>query len=540
VTVVGQPSESAEPTTQQPRAVDIFMSYSSADRPRAKALAEELEKIGFHVWWDREIQLGRAYSEVIPEELQKARCVLVLWSKQSTQSRWVYEEAVKGRERNILIPARIENTDLPMGFALFQAAELTDWEPDQPHAGFDQLVDNIRRMVGAAPPPVRAVVPKGRWPGRKAIYRVLWAGLPSGVIGLAAIALMRWHLPTRVQLDLAVDRVAFTLGGSGQLPLVESMSFRSFTVERFQSLSFEPRRLEVADPAKYDDERREYAPGAWQRLPTSGGITFAPKDPALRPSVSMQTTGAQGDLAGKLDKLSVGAGARVTLETSRGKPPRVAVTIDGPQADLTVTPRGEFLLVANHLSLRGVGRLPVDSDSLEYKAEVSLSNPAVVVLGEPQSLSLRLLPAAAGEIGLLSPGGTPITAVDFLRPRPEAPDRAWEPSLVADGGLTYPDDRGTPDIKIARDDFIGLHGLDPCSIQSLSLDPELQAMRVRLDCRARAINVRSGGFTRGRTLTAMERLWQSSTIAVLVAMAIAGLSAVASGYELLRNLRGSR
>jgi hypothetical protein len=540
VTPPGQLSERAESETRQPRVTDIFMSYSSADRPRAKALAEELENIGFHVWWDREIPLGRAYSEVIPEELQKARCVLVLWSKQSIQSRWVYEEAVKGRERNVLIPARIEDTELPMGFALLQAAELTDWEPGEPHAGFDQLVDSIGRLLGSAPTPSPGAASTGRSPRQKAMRRALWLGLPAGVIGLAAIALTYWHLPTRIQLDLLVDRVVFTLGGSGQTPLVEPMSFRSLVVEHFQSLSFEPRRLEVADPAKYDEERREYAPGAWQPVPTSGAVTFSPKDPTLRPSVSIQTTSDEGDLAGKLDRLSVGTGARVTLETGRGKPPRVAVTIDGPQADVTVTPRGEFRLVANHVSLSGVVRLPVESDSLEFKAELKPGNLTVGVLGEPQSLSLKLRPAAAAEVGFLSPGGTPVTAIDFLRPQPDAPERAWEPSQVADGSLAYPDDHGVPDIKILRDDFIGLQGLDPCSIQSLSIDPEQQAMRMRLDCKARAIKVRSGGFTREHTLTAMERLWHSSMVAVLIAMVVAGLSAAASGYELLRSWRGSR
>jgi hypothetical protein len=38
---------------------DIFVSYSSKDRDRAKGVAMTLEQQGWSVWWDLQIPVGR-------------------------------------------------------------------------------------------------------------------------------------------------------------------------------------------------------------------------------------------------------------------------------------------------------------------------------------------------------------------------------------------------------------------------------------------------------------------------------------------------
>lgn len=48
---------------------DIFISYASADRERAKLLSTALDRRGWSAWWDRTIPPGREYDEVIEEAL---------------------------------------------------------------------------------------------------------------------------------------------------------------------------------------------------------------------------------------------------------------------------------------------------------------------------------------------------------------------------------------------------------------------------------------------------------------------------------------
>lgn len=129
---------------------DIFISYASEDRPRAETLAKALEELGWSVWWDRTIPPGKAFDQVIEEAINAARCVVVLWSKKSVKSDWVKEEANIGKERNILVPLKIDHVDLPLGFGRIQAADLTEWEAEIDHPGFTTLLGAISEIVGSS------------------------------------------------------------------------------------------------------------------------------------------------------------------------------------------------------------------------------------------------------------------------------------------------------------------------------------------------------------------------------------------------------
>src|SRR5919107_1539435 len=95
---------------------DIFISYDSADRAIAQKFADALESRGWSVWWDREIPLGKAFDQVIEEELTAAGCVIVLWSEASARSRWVKTEAAAAAERERLLPILIGDVAIPFEF----------------------------------------------------------------------------------------------------------------------------------------------------------------------------------------------------------------------------------------------------------------------------------------------------------------------------------------------------------------------------------------------------------------------------------------
>lgn len=122
---------------------DIFVSYASADRDRARILAEALTRHGHDVWWDRTIPPGRVFDEVIQEALQSARCVLVLWSGQSIGSNWVKTEAAEGVAQGKLVPTLIEAVSPPIEFKRIQAADLSRWAGDESDAEFRKLLEAI-------------------------------------------------------------------------------------------------------------------------------------------------------------------------------------------------------------------------------------------------------------------------------------------------------------------------------------------------------------------------------------------------------------
>lgn len=107
---------------------DVFISYSRSDRSIAEAIAKLLEGVGVSVWWDRDIPIGKSFDSEIEQQLQVARCVLVLWSGTSVNSEWVKNEATEGLDRGRLVPALIENVRIPLAFRRIQSADLRDWD----------------------------------------------------------------------------------------------------------------------------------------------------------------------------------------------------------------------------------------------------------------------------------------------------------------------------------------------------------------------------------------------------------------------------
>jgi TIR domain len=101
----------------------------------------------FSVFWDENIGGGQRWRDVIPDAINKAASVVVLWTGASVNSKYVQEEAALGERLNILMPVMFEGgVDIPFGFRGRQCFDLCGWAGER-SPEFNRLATTLRAMV---------------------------------------------------------------------------------------------------------------------------------------------------------------------------------------------------------------------------------------------------------------------------------------------------------------------------------------------------------------------------------------------------------
>ena len=188
---------------------DIFLSYCREDQGIARRFAEGLEREGFSVWWDQALSAGETFDKVTEKALKDARAVVVLWSKQSVESRWVRSEATLADRYGTLVPATIEECDRPIMFELTHAAELSGWSGDSGDPRWRSFIEGLRKTVGrsgaSAANPTLAPAPAAPAP-RKLRRSAAWTALAVAALAIAVGAAWYLHDGRTGPASAAVDR----------------------------------------------------------------------------------------------------------------------------------------------------------------------------------------------------------------------------------------------------------------------------------------------------------------------------------------------
>ena len=93
---------------------DVFISYSSRNKPTALAICHVLEEHRIKCWIaPRDIPPGADYGDVIDDAIVACRLFLLVFSEPASLSQWVKGELnLAFSEKKIIIPYRIDDTPL--------------------------------------------------------------------------------------------------------------------------------------------------------------------------------------------------------------------------------------------------------------------------------------------------------------------------------------------------------------------------------------------------------------------------------------------
>lgn len=125
----------------------VFISHSSGDKPKARAIALELRNKGIDVWIDEDnIDVGSSIPTAIFDGIDSSDYFVILVSGKSVQSRWVHREAEIAFQKSIegkfpIIPIILDNTPLPRSLKDLKHIDLRM----NNKAGLDELISFLKK-----------------------------------------------------------------------------------------------------------------------------------------------------------------------------------------------------------------------------------------------------------------------------------------------------------------------------------------------------------------------------------------------------------
>ena len=180
---------------------DVFISYSTEDKPVADAVCVTLESRGIRCWVaPRDVLPGMDWGEAIIRAVTESRVMVLIFSSSANRSQQIKREVNQAIEKEIpIVPFRIENV-LPSG-SLEYYLDVTHWldaltPPMENH--IQQLAATVTRLLkraGIQPvfiPPIEAVAePLSPKPVRHKRLLIF------GIIGLLALGSLAGVLLSR-------------------------------------------------------------------------------------------------------------------------------------------------------------------------------------------------------------------------------------------------------------------------------------------------------------------------------------------------------
>jgi hypothetical protein len=133
-------------------AFDVFISYSSHDKPIANAACAALESANIRCWIaPRDISPGRNYGESIIDAIESAKVFVLILSGTANTSPQISREVERAVSKGlVIVPVRIEDVAPSRSLEYFiSSPHWLDAFPPPRERYFGKLIESVRALLGA-------------------------------------------------------------------------------------------------------------------------------------------------------------------------------------------------------------------------------------------------------------------------------------------------------------------------------------------------------------------------------------------------------
>ena len=157
---------------------EVFISYSSKNAEYANAVHEKLEKAGIKCWIDvNNIRTSENFAQEIIDGLNKAKVVVLIYSKDADDSKYVYREIETAFDKKHIVPLKIDDSfpdNLEFFFRSFQwldASPITLKEKNITlESRYDELVETVKNLKDVPYHGGEIHIPEPTKPSKKSFF----------------------------------------------------------------------------------------------------------------------------------------------------------------------------------------------------------------------------------------------------------------------------------------------------------------------------------------------------------------------------------
>lgn len=370
---------------------EVFVSYKAEDRRRVQSLVEALQADGLSVWWDAQIGGGDVWRQTIERELDRARCVIVVWSKRSVapDGHFVRDEASRAQRRGTYLPILIDRVEPPLGFGENQALLLSGWKGSRDDPRYRSVHECVRAMVSGESPQLSATREGGPFFSRRGV-------IAASAVALAGAGIAGWLLlrpgTAKTSDSIAVLPFANLSGDPAQ------SYFSDGIAEELRSALARVAKLKVVARTSSEIVRNQDAKTAARRLNVQNILTGSVRLSKDLIRVDTQLVDGRTGLERWSETYDRQPGDALTIQTDIAQKVAEALNVQlGRGEKLALRQAGTSNATAHDYYLRAVALYQSEHTEANFREAVSLLNaatnldPAYAEAYSQKALSLAVL-----------------------------------------------------------------------------------------------------------------------------------------------------